>query len=145
MLLLIYQDFQFCELIYQRIWIRKHYMKFIYNVYIRFLNFTTFMSPGGPLPWKCIPPMALEIHAPLPLPLIVYTVPVRPSSCHGKWQHVSILLGLNVDSMIWFFSMPEESWINSGLGSGPLLPLSLIHIWRCRRSTLCRSRWSPYH
>ena len=24
-------------------------------------------------------------------------------------------------------------------------PLSLIHIWRCRRSTLCRSRWSPYH
>ena len=25
------------------------------------------------------------------------------------------------------------------------LCLSLIHIWRCRRSTLCRSRWSPYH
>ena len=31
---------------------------------------------------------------------------------------------------------------------GPILTiytLSLIHIWRCRRSTLCRSRWSPYH
>ena len=26
-----------------------------------------------------------------------------------------------------------------------VLSLSLIHIWRCRRSTLCRSRWSPYH
>ena len=26
-----------------------------------------------------------------------------------------------------------------------LLELSLIHIWRCRRSTLCRSRWSPDH
>ena len=26
-----------------------------------------------------------------------------------------------------------------------LKQLSLIHIWRCRRSTLCRSRWSPYH
>ena len=26
-----------------------------------------------------------------------------------------------------------------------ILTLSLIHIWRCRRSTLCRSRWSPYH
>ena len=26
-----------------------------------------------------------------------------------------------------------------------LITLSLIHIWRCRRSTLCRSRWSPYH
>ena len=27
----------------------------------------------------------------------------------------------------------------------PVCNLSLIHIWRCRRSTLCRSRWSPYH
>ena len=26
-----------------------------------------------------------------------------------------------------------------------IMSLSLIHIWRCRRSTLCRSRWSPYH
>ena len=26
-----------------------------------------------------------------------------------------------------------------------LSELSLIHIWRCRRTTLCRSRWSPYH
>ena len=26
-----------------------------------------------------------------------------------------------------------------------IIVLSLIHIWRCRRSTLCRSRWSPYH
>ena len=25
------------------------------------------------------------------------------------------------------------------------LVLSLIHIWRCRRVTVCRSRWSPYH
>ena len=23
--------------------------------------------------------------------------------------------------------------------------LSLIHIWRCRRASQCRSRWSPYH
>ena len=26
-----------------------------------------------------------------------------------------------------------------------ILGLSLIHIWRCRRYSLCRSRWSPYH
>ena len=26
-----------------------------------------------------------------------------------------------------------------------VLKLSLIHIWRCRRYSLCRSRWSPYH
>ena len=25
------------------------------------------------------------------------------------------------------------------------MSLSLIHIWRCRRSYACRSRWSPYH
>eukprot|EP00826_Nyctotherus_ovalis_P014849 TRINITY_DN14176_c0_g2_i1.p1 TRINITY_DN14176_c0_g2~~TRINITY_DN14176_c0_g2_i1.p1 ORF type:complete len:114 (+),score=9.19 TRINITY_DN14176_c0_g2_i1:64-405(+) len=24
-------------------------------------------------------------------------------------------------------------------------PLSLIHICRCRRYAVCRSRWSPYH
>ena len=29
----------------------------------------------------------------------------------------------------------------------PLAPLALsrIHICRCRRSTLCRCRWSPFH
>ena len=27
----------------------------------------------------------------------------------------------------------------------PEKQLSLIHIWRCRRYSLCRSRWSPYH
>ncbi len=27
----------------------------------------------------------------------------------------------------------------------PALGLSLIHIGRCRRSTLCSSRWSPSH
>ena len=39
-----------------------------------------------------------------------------------------------------------------GRGSGPLnsysreaIWLSLIHIWRCRRYAVCRSRWSPYH
>ena len=26
-----------------------------------------------------------------------------------------------------------------------LYTLSLIHICRCRRYSLCRSRWSPYH
>ena len=26
-----------------------------------------------------------------------------------------------------------------------VLGLSLIHIWRCRRYAVCRSRWSPYH
>ena len=34
-------------------------------------------------------------------------------------------------------------WLNRR--SCLIVILSLIHIWRCRRSTLCRSRWSPYH
>ena len=34
--------------------------------------------------------------------------------------------------------VPEEDQVE-------VAKLSLIHIWRCRRSTLCRSRWSPYH
>ena len=34
-----------------------------------------------------------------------------------------------------------EMWVKI---SWPLV-LSLIHIWRCRRDVLCRSRWSPYH
>ena len=38
----------------------------------------------------------------------------------------------------------ELVWI-IGIGLFTQLGLSLIHIRRCRRSTLCRSRWSPYH
>ena len=34
----------------------------------------------------------------------------------------------------------DMGWVHPWVGL-----LSLIHIWRCRRSTLCRSRWSPYH
>ena len=32
-----------------------------------------------------------------------------------------------------------------GIFDSPTTLLSLIHIWRCRRYSLCRSRWSPYH
>eukprot|EP00826_Nyctotherus_ovalis_P048168 TRINITY_DN5642_c0_g1_i2.p2 TRINITY_DN5642_c0_g1~~TRINITY_DN5642_c0_g1_i2.p2 ORF type:complete len:115 (-),score=28.22 TRINITY_DN5642_c0_g1_i2:10-354(-) len=30
-------------------------------------------------------------------------------------------------------------------GHGEVQDLSLIHICRCRRYAVCRSRWSPYH
>ena len=33
-----------------------------------------------------------------------------------------------------------QIWPSTSTGT-----LSLIHIWRCRRSYACRSRWSPYH
>ena len=34
----------------------------------------------------------------------------------------------------------KHDWLQSAF-----LGLSLIHICRCRRYSLCRSRWSPYH
>ena len=42
-------------------------------------------------------------------------------------------------SRLWNFKTPTSvcRW--------PASALSLIHIWRCRRSYACRSRWSPYH
>ena len=55
--------------------------------------------------------------------------------------------------LMFFFQI--LSWFGNGSSepisfgwrteTGPGEWLSLIHIWRCRRSTLCRSRWSPYH
>ena len=43
-------------------------------------------------------------------------------------------------NLIW-----QEHTGSTGLNDPHSMQLSLIHIWRCRRSTLCRSRWSPYH
>ena len=53
-------------------------------------------------------------------------------------------------------SLPDQLWKQNNQGiteDGEKKPglllwmyvLSLIHIWRCRRDVLCRSRWSPYH
>ena len=44
----------------------------------------------------------------------------------------------NTGTVFW-----TDNWLSVNLLFG--IVLSLIHIWRCRRSTLCRSRWSPYH
>eukprot|EP00826_Nyctotherus_ovalis_P062197 TRINITY_DN8957_c0_g1_i3.p1 TRINITY_DN8957_c0_g1~~TRINITY_DN8957_c0_g1_i3.p1 ORF type:complete len:103 (+),score=5.65 TRINITY_DN8957_c0_g1_i3:574-882(+) len=46
-----------------------------------------------------------------------------------------------------FSGSPDELFalIKIAIESNCPLELSLIHICRCRRSTLCRSRWSPYH
>ena len=77
---------------------------------------------------------------------------------------------LNVDSIFWediylpinfFYSLTTQKGIGFAevfateetifgrtgrrMNAGQYQMLSLIHIWRCRRSTLCRSRWSPYH
>ena len=43
------------------------------------------------------------------------------------------------------FTFPIISRKSFSYRSPSVLHLSLIHIWRCRRSYACRSRWSPYH
>ena len=43
------------------------------------------------------------------------------------------------------FALHNPKILHLHIGYRIVLSLSLIHIWRCRRSTLCRSRWSPYH
>ena len=48
----------------------------------------------------------------------------------------------------WIFKQDDRVAINRATMTKfgfKVAELSLIHIWRCRRSTLCRSRWSTYH
>ena len=42
------------------------------------------------------------------------------------------------EAVYWLADLLQQTW-------PPAEWLSLIHIWRCRRSYACRSRWSPYH
>ena len=43
----------------------------------------------------------------------------------------------------------NDTWYSGFFGCCAIylqvMGLSLIHIWRCRRYAVCRSRWSPYH
>ena len=56
-------------------------------------------------------------------------------------------VGTNRKPVCDFLLVIKSNWqpISYRFGAIAAYCLSLIHIWRCRRSTLCRSRWSPYH
>ena len=68
-------------------------------------------------------------------------------------QLLFLLLFLNYLSLLLLNNLPVclmMTSTNLALSQGTplafaLVSLSLIHIWRCRRSYACRSRWSPYH
>ena len=63
-------------------------------------------------------------------------------------QAITTRMLLDLINPILFFSSAISCFSDSDSICNLLrsaLILSLIHIWRCRRSTLCRSRWSPYH
>ena len=51
----------------------------------------------------------------------------------------------SVDVKFWNTQINARERLLTCISICSLQQLSLIHIWRCRRSTLCRSRWSPYH
>eukprot|EP00826_Nyctotherus_ovalis_P019919 TRINITY_DN16207_c0_g1_i1.p1 TRINITY_DN16207_c0_g1~~TRINITY_DN16207_c0_g1_i1.p1 ORF type:complete len:108 (-),score=20.68 TRINITY_DN16207_c0_g1_i1:17-340(-) len=69
----------------------------------------------------------------------------RPRALHQKKTSTPEIGYYNTGSQ---FSQVEAIMFNYYAVNGTShahLDLSLIHICRCRRSTLCRSRWSPYH
>eukprot|EP00826_Nyctotherus_ovalis_P033025 TRINITY_DN2662_c0_g1_i1.p1 TRINITY_DN2662_c0_g1~~TRINITY_DN2662_c0_g1_i1.p1 ORF type:complete len:366 (-),score=40.85 TRINITY_DN2662_c0_g1_i1:22-1119(-) len=63
-------------------------------------------------------------------------------------RYTSIIYGSCMCSYLWasanlMISMLFES--SEYTGQSIVILLSLIHICRCRRYAVCRSRWSPYH
>ena len=59
-----------------------------------------------------------------------------------------IIFGIVLALLLYLFMRVNSRLLSLSLFSSLLAVtfiLSLIHIWRCRRYSLCRSRWSPYH
>ena len=78
---------------------------------------------------------------------------VQLQSYHQRWSNITWILHHQKGAIA---RVQKYTYINSqkaltslqkwnSRGTQGAWKLSLIHIWRCRRSTLCRSRWSPYH
>ena len=74
-----------------------------------------------------------RVHVPIKSSLWV-------SSVNPSWSAISWSEASKVSSML---SERRKSRISPQ--GEQIIWLSLIHIWRCRRSYACRSRWSPYH
>ena len=64
---------------------------------------------------------------------------IRITACNIEQKSQIKYLGVFIDEHLKWDAHLQH--INNKITKN----LSLIHIWRCRRSTLCRSRWSPYH
>ena len=68
---------------------------------------------------------------------------------HGAWSAPSFQNGVHEDPE-WLLEHIDDFGTSKcenhfNVGWAWALDLSLIHICRCRRYSLCRSRWSPYH
>ena len=60
------------------------------------------------------------------------------------WIRTIISVNTKLDRM---YTWKENFWTTISVWTfkSSIKTLSLIHIWRCRRPAMCRSRWSPYH
>ena len=76
--------------------------------------------------WNTGPPMEKLEKAPKEL----------KGSATLQMEQLSLAAYVTEDGLV------SHHWEERPLG---LANLSLIHIWRCRRPRVCRSRWSPYH
>ena len=69
--------------------------------------------------------------------------------CLSSWGPRASSYLRGTDALSWPLLILRSQWVHAWPKitqlEQPSQMLSLIHIWRCRRSTLCRSRWSPYH
>ena len=86
--------------------------------WLNHLNWDTVSSPS---------PLYISPTFPSFISLLHEATPVKTRSGQIR-EHCTPVL-----KVVW------KSW------GAPSHHLSLIHIWRCRRSYACRSRWSPYH
>ena len=111
------------------------------------------------------------MHSLWSISLYIFCVKMRPELCHKDWNTcpprppASLKFDRTIKHWKYFISSTVLFLLRCCLGqwAGPLdlygkkdapalhespsygWNLSLIHIWRCRRDVLCRSRWSPYH
>ena len=77
-----------------------------------------------------------------------FAVPVRIKAivARSRWDHAQVILwNLLIRPTRYVWPSEGRIGVRRALVHLTVAKLSLIHIWRCRRSTLCRSRWSPYH
>ena len=145
-----------------------------FNIYYDFLNFWVrfcfwiFFCPScdeyAVFEFAEIVKISLKKDVPFFEESVLFEYQMFKDSCGHKWHGAIYYANLHGGSTEAIRNLPEgykpENWNHSkylyrnhGSDLGAVScrkchmrkPLSLIHIWRCRRIERCRSRWSPYH